>query len=61
MRATFLTVTAAAVLATLATPAMADAAKWRGKTEQRRSVSVRAGDDGVVKRVVLRWGRRAKR
>jgi len=34
----------------LAVPAVAEAKTWRGKTKQGRSVLVRTGSDGVVKR-----------
>lgn len=46
---------AAASAAVLTTPALADAAEWRGKTEQGRDVYVRTGSDGLVKRAGLRW------
>ena len=34
---------------------VADAATWRGKTKQGRSVSVRTAADGLVDRVVIRY------
>lgn len=40
---------AAASAAVLTTPALADAAEWRGKTEQGRDVYVRTGSDAVVR------------
>jgi hypothetical protein len=41
--------------ALLAGPAVAEAATWRGKTTQGRSVSVRTGADGLVNRVLIRY------
>jgi hypothetical protein len=40
----------AALIAALLVPAVADAKTWRGKSKQGRSVLVRTGSDGVVKR-----------
>jgi hypothetical protein len=45
----------AGTAALLATPASADAALWRGKTEQGRLASVRTGPDGMVTRVRIHW------
>jgi hypothetical protein len=53
-----LTITAmcvATAAALLAASAPADAAYWKGKTRQGRTVTVRTGADGLVKRVRIWW------
>jgi hypothetical protein len=46
--------------ALLAVPAVASAARWKGKTDQGRVVTVRTGADGVVNRVFVRWKARCR-
>jgi hypothetical protein len=45
----------AASAALLVAPAHADAARWRGKTEQGRLALVRTAADGMVDLVRIRW------
>jgi hypothetical protein len=44
-----------AVAALLLVPAVADAARWRGKTRQGRLALVVTGSDGVVSKVRIRY------
>ena len=46
---------AACLLSAAALPATADAARWRGATQQGRLAAVRTGADGRVKRVTIHW------
>ena len=48
-------VLAALCLAALATPAVADARTWQGKTKQGRAVTVKTGADDLVNRVRVSW------
>ena len=43
-----------------ALPAAADAARWRGKTQQGRFAGVRTGADGRVTRVTIKWQARCR-
>jgi hypothetical protein len=45
----------ACVVAAAALPATADAARFRGTTQQGRYAGVRTGTDGRVKRVTIHW------
>jgi hypothetical protein len=45
----------AALAALLTAPAQADAAYWKGKTRQGRTVTVRTGADGLVTKVRIWW------
>jgi hypothetical protein len=53
MRIVLVAAVVAAVL--LVAPAHADAARWRGKTEQGRLALVRTAADGMVDLVRIRW------
>jgi hypothetical protein len=44
-----------ATAALLTASAQADAAYWKGKTRQGRTVTVRTGADGLVTQVRIRW------
>lgn len=50
-----LTALSVGVLLLAATPAVADAKNYKGKTSQKRGVSLRTGADGVINKASLRW------
>jgi len=52
--------TSAAAAALLGAAAPADAAYWKGKTAQGRTVTVRTGADGLVTKVRIRWRTRCR-